>query len=296
GISHIGNAVFLCVAINKDSLEVRSGDRAAICGEIFGISNWLNLANITWLWRGACGNLLSDTLCNICCCICWRVCRSVSRRLRRCLGSGLSWSFRLVVGSRCCFGWSLVGVVLVCAEFFGYFLVGGDAKVYVADRDLNGLGITNEDEVGAIGAFGDNVHGLSIEPFAPGTVFLLSANEDSDNFLSLPGQREHRERIILKEFFHRAWTSAATLGSDSGVVDDDGVAIAKVGRRRRRLNRAGASGLGIKNLVSPKSSSRSYCSGRQDCGHRGSPRGPRGNKSASLLHWNLPISYFALNK
>src|SRR5699024_2527015 len=176
------------------------------------------------------------------------------------------------------------------------FLVGGDAKVYVADRDLNGLGITNEDEVGAIGAFGDNVHGLSIEPFAPGTVFLLSANEGSDIFLFLPGQREHRERIILTEFFHRAGTSAATLGSDSGVVDDDGVAIAKVGRRRRRLNRAGASGLGIKKLVSPTSSSRSYCSGRQDCGHRGSPRGPRGNKSASLLHGNLPISYFALSK
>ncbi len=81
-----------------------------------------------------------------------------------------------------------------------------------------------EDELGAVGGGGVSaVHSqwFHVEPFRPGPVILLGADEGGDITLTGPGQGEHGEGLRALELLHGPGAGVLTLGGDGRVLDQN---------------------------------------------------------------------------
>ena len=135
----------------------------------------------------------------------------------------------------------------------GVFLlveVGTGHEVNVGHRDLHIVGIAHEDELGAVLALGV-IHCIHGQPFAPGTVLLLGADEGVDISLALPGDGEHVEGFVAVELLDRTAAFAVALCGYGWVINDDGFAVTEARGGIFDLNGAAVAGvLGLENLLS----------------------------------------------
>ena len=114
-------------------------------------------------------------------------------------------------------------------EVFGGFVF---EQVNAGYRHLDGVGGLDVNEVGALafeGFGGPVVEGVGVEPWGPGSVGSLAADEGGDVFFAVPGEAELGECLVAFKFFDGAVGVAIALFADGRVVDDDVFAIRQAG-------------------------------------------------------------------
>ena len=169
-------------------------------------------------------------------------------------------------------------------------------KINAAGGDLDALGFAHEDRFGAeLVAALRRVDRVHFEPFGPGAVGLLGADECGNVAVAGPGQADERELAVVGELLDHAAYFAffAALGADGGVVDSDVRAGREGLGRGVHLGCAGAEGLDVEDAVAAEHL-RSDESHHEENGHHGrQDYGPAwldrtALKTTALLHGKTP--------